>query len=543
MPFIAPTPSIITYPAGGSTGGYQIIVVGYDGARVALGELINAEGDKCSWRLNAAGTATFSIPTLDSRASTIQGLAREVQIWRHGRLLWWGPIVRPEASAKRVTVQCRSLEWYFDRLFFGRADRANLLTNPSFETGDTTGWTAFNSTPVATQSLFIEGAWSVRLEQITAGQEAYIEQVLDDYGATGVGSVLTLAGWYYIPADTWDGPAIESKGVTIERRESASSTQLEIATHFIDDATPRGSWQRFELLVHMPPDAVEDIVIRLWNPADVIHFDALSLTLMESISSVSSATDFTSDLADLFTLIVQHAQDTSFGKDDKNIDVNAALTGIRVERHYQFAEHPNIGGALRQFTDEGLCDWSVEITPTTRTATLYAPTKGSHKPQFRIYLYGNATEGTTKANVADDLRFSFDGEQGANSIVVLGPGDGPDREEGGAVDNSVFSGHIYEEVVSSPPEATINSLDNQANEFLDAFKTPEILRVTYLPMIRPGDTGYDVTRDPIDSLHVGDTVPVEIDYGWLQVDANFRIIAKEVDMKRDLATYDLNRVT
>lgn len=542
IPIIADDPSVLTFPAGGNSGGYQVIVVDKFGTRVSFGELAKAELQSFDWILNNAGSATFTINTLDSHATAVSGLDREVQIWRNGRLLWWGPIVRPDATSKRIDTQCRQLEWYFDRIHFGRADRSNLLTNPSFETGDLTGWTTVNTTPVVTQSIYVDGAYSVRLEQSTAQQDAYLEQQLDDYVATGVGSVLVLAAWFWIDPDAWLGEAIGSRGLTLRRLHATTNAVLQSGVVDIEGDTPRGTWQRVETLVNMPPDAVEDIEVRLYSPGGVIHWDALSLTLMESISSVSSPTDFTSDLADLFTLMVQHAQDPSFQKNDKNIGVDAPISGIRVERHFQLAEHANVGESIRQFTEEGLCDWSVEITPSTRTATLHVPTKGERKPEFKIYLYGNETEGTTKANIADDFRLSFDGEQAVSSVVVLGPGDGPDREEGGAVDNAVFGGNIYEAVIASPPEATINSLDAVANEQLSVMKSPYVLRATYLPLVRPGDPNYLVARDPIDSLHVGDTVPVVLDYGWIQADADYRVVQKSVDAQRDLCTVTLNQV-
>lgn len=542
MPLTASEPSVVTFPVGGSSGGYQLVVVNKFGARYALGELAGAEGDSCSWKLNDAGSASFTIGTLDDHVSSIVGLARELQIWRNGRLLWWGPIVRPEADAKRLRVQCRQLEWYFDRVHVGRADRNNLLTNPSFETGDYTGWQVENTTPTVTSSLFIEGSYSVRLEQSTAQQIAYLYQVLDDYGATGVGSVIVVAAWFYIDPDAWLGEALGKRGLVVQRKHATTGEVLQAGHVEIDGKTPRGTWQRVETLVNMPPDAVEDIEVRLYSPGGVIYWDAISATLMESVSSVSSATDFTSDIADIFNMLVVHAQDTSFGKNDKNIQAGASTKGVRRERHYQMAEHPNVGESIKQFAEEGVYDWQVEITPNTRRANIYVPRRGDRKPEFRVYLYGDAREGVTKANIADDFRFSFDGVQAVNSVVVLGDGDGPDREEGGALDDSLFGGNVYEAVVAAPPESTINSLDAIAAERLSVYSVPEILFVTYLPIFRPGETGYSVSRDPIDNLHVGDVVPVEILYGWIQInDVDYRVVEKAVDMKRDLCSVTLNR--
>lgn len=544
FPLLVSNPSVSQTPAGGTTGGYQLFVVDNTGQRYALGELTKAQGETCTLKFNEAGSASFSIPTLDARTTAIVALARELQIWRHGRILWWGPIVRPEADAKRVHVQCRTLEWYFDKLYFGKADRTNLLVNPSFETGDLTGWTITNTTPVVTQSRFTEGAWSARLEQSSAQQTAYIQQIINNYAATAVGTNLVLAGYYFIDAAAWIGEAINFYGATIRRFNSAGTVMRQADVWEIDGAKAsgaKGKWIRFEVSVNMPPDAIEDIEIRLWSPGGLIFWDALSLTIPESVSSATSPTDATDDVANLFAEIITHAQDPAFGKPALNIGIDAPLSGRRIDRTYDLDQHANIGDSLRQFANEGLGEWWVDFTATERTARFRSPIRGTRKPEFRVYLDGTAKEGTTHTNITDDFRFSFDGEQAASSVVVLGPGQGSSREEGAAT-APLFGGNVYEAIVSAPPEANINTLDNLAAEHLATMSTPEIIRITYLPRSHPGAPDYLVSRDPIDSLHVGDTVPVFIAYGWVHIaDVDYRIVAKEIDMQRDRATFTLNR--
>lgn len=518
----APTPIVYKRPAGGVSGGYQARVVDKTFTLVEDGAL-----KKVTWEgpitlaLNEPAAWGFRMPTKDRKLRACVPIAREVQIWRHGRLLTWGPITRKDTGAKTTRVQCRGPEWYFDHRHVGRADRNNLLPNGDWNS-TYSPWTVHNTTPVIDTSRWLTGGASLRLEQTTALQEAYMEYVLDDYVATGVGSAITLAGWYYIDPDGWVGESFQSYGVSIRRLHATTGEVLQSDIHEIDGETPKGKWLRFELVVNMPPDAVEDIEVRLWSPGGRIYYDAFSMTLMESVSSVSSADDFTGDVATVMAMLVAHAQDPAFGKSNLNIAVDAPLTGSRIAIHYQMAEHAPIGESLRDFPRQGYPDFWIDNNRTLHTAgpgTLMR--RGTYKPEWRATLIQRA-DGTAVGNVTTaGMGRVFDGEQAVSSATILAQGDGPDREEGGYIDALAYDGTTMEVVEAAAPEAPIDALDRLAYERVQEGKQAESISWEY------------VKSDMIGELWPGDIVPVLFDYGDFDQTGDWRLQRVIIDPKRD----------
>lgn len=523
----AQTPTVMSIPAGGVSGGYEVWSVNRFGARYGN---VKATVEAIEWANNEPETVQFEFGTLQAGGSNVQALEREVQVWRHGRLLVWCVPVRPDANANRVRFRARGLGWYFDRRHFGKPDRENFLDNPQFEDG-LTGWTVENTTPTIQSGQKNLGEQAVRLEQITAQQDAYLSQTLTVTG-TGVGTLWTLVGWYMIDPAEWEGEALGARGLTLSRIQG--STIVESGVHEISGSTPRGIWLRSdEVTVWTPPDVTEDLQVRLYSPAKVIYWDALSLTIMESLSSVSSGYpdyDWTSDMATMMGSIVVHAQDAAYQKDDLNIGTYCPPTGRRIERHYQFAEHFSIGDALREYPKEGGPDFAVETTPTTRTFRTYSPRRGVDRPNLRLYLVnrGEGAHGNIVETGDDGFAWSFDGEQAVTRWTTLGNGDGPDREEGGAVDLGAFGGLALERVESAPPGASIDSLDRLAAEGLATFTNPVLLEVSF--------------REPawIGILLPGDRVPVLIDYGYVQVNATYRVVKLRLRCKDDVMRATLN---
>lgn len=524
------TPSLLTQPRGGVSGGYETWAVNKYGARYGN---VKAQVDEIEWVLNEAGYASYQYPTLTENGRVFLGadgkpLGREVQIWRHGRLLWWGIPVRPDANSKRVSWRARELQWSFDHRYFGRADRDNYLDNGSFE-GGLTSWITNNTTPTVTASNRVLGAQAIRLEQITAQQDAYIEQALLVTG-TGVGTLWTLTGWYFIEPATWEGEAIGARGLTISRQDLFGEIQ-ESGVYEISGASVRGLWQRAEVTVWTPPDVTEYLLVRAYSPAIHIVWDALTLTIMESLSSVSSGFpnyDWTSDEAEMIERIVQHAQDPAYNKSDLNIGTFCPVIGRRIEKHYQFANHENIGDALREYPKEGGPDQWVETTPTTRTYRT-AARRGTFRPEARRYLVYSASRGKGVGNMAEEFSWAFDGEQAVSSSTILGQGDGPDREEGGHVDATLFDGFTMERVEAAAPSASIDSLDRLASEMVVVLSNPELLTVTFKQ------------TDLIGVLMPGDTFPVLIDYGFVQVDAIYRVVRLKLNCRTETFTATLNR--
>lgn len=504
---------------------YEVKVVNQAG--VSYGTLDNAKVSNVSWELNGPGVATITLATNDPDAA-LMVTGREIQIYYQGGAvpIWWGPIVRPQAGLHETTWQCAGLLWYFDHRYMGRADRVNQLTNGDFEASET-GWsfTGVTHSVNTNMTYVLEGTKSEKLTGATADHATYMSQTwTHPVGGYPTGDFITGSVWVWISGVDYLGPAVEDFGLVLRRKNSAGEVldaQWEQAR--INDDTPRDTWVPLEVGV---ADVVEGDTIDflLFPPHGVAYFDLATLTFMESLSFGYPLP--AADVAIIIEGIVNYAQDRptisgtfDHGKSDLNIDFAGSATGTTRQVAYQFAEHRNIADAIFEFVRQGIVDIDVAITATTRTFTIYAPRKGS--------LYGTTLE--LDVNVAD-FTYSVDLEQAASSVVLLGPGDGPDRPEGGATDTSLLGGAFTMEIVEQAPDnTTVGQLDIRAEERLKVAARPDIVEVTTLP-------GAGV----IGNLDVGDTVPVVISRGWVSINDTYRVARIEADLLRDQATIALN---
>lgn len=501
---------------------YEVVVVAQDGT--PFGTLADARVGKISWELNGPGAAEVTLATTDPDAALMVP-GREIQIYYQGGAdpIWWGPIVRPQAGLHETTWQCAGLSWYFNHRFMGRADRVNQLVNGDFESSET-GWTFSGVTHAVNTNMtyVVEGTKSEKLTGATADHATYMKQTwTHPAGGYPGGDYITGSVWVWISAADYVGPAIEDFGLVLRHRNAAGDivdSQWEAGK--INDDTPRDQWVALEVGVGGVVEG-DTIDFLLFPPHGVAYFDLATLTFMESLSFGYPAPGI--DVADIVAGIVDYAQDNlagfTHGKSDLNIGTAGSATGVTRQVAYQFAEHRNILDAIMEFVRQGLVDIDIVFTSTTRTFTTYAPKKGS--------LYGTTLE--LDANLAD-FTYSVDLEQAASSVILLGPGDGPDRPEGGAVDTSFVGAAFTSEIVEQAPDnTTVGQLDVRAEERLKVAARPDILEVVTLP-------GGGV----IGNLTVGDTVAVLISNGWVDIDDTYRVARIEADLLKDQATITLN---
>lgn len=473
--------------------------------------------------LNGAGTVDITLPTTHTDAALLLP-GREVQILDGSDVVLWGPIVRPQAGLRQSTWQIAGVPWYLNHRFMGRADRVNLLTNGDFEAGET-GWTFTGGVTHSIEtSVFLEGTQALQLEGGTDDHDSYAEQTythVTQYHP--LGDYVTLAAWVYVPAADYLGGAIADRGLMIVHR-NAGGTAIDFDFAEIGDDFTYDEWVPLE--VGSPAVKTGDTLqVLLYPPHGVAYWDLATLTLMESLSF-----GFV-DVADIIEGIVLYAQDTApydfgHGKSDLNIDVSATATGVVQSRAYQFAEHRNVLDAVLEFVRQGIVDIDVLYTSTTRTLTTWTGTAAGGIGKGT--LFGTTLE--LDVNVAD-FTYSWDGERAGGSVVVLGSGDGPDRAEGGATDPTFLDGLTLEIVEAAADDATVGELDQQAAERLAVAKNPTILEVTTLP-------GAGI----VGALNTGDTVPVLISHGWVDIDAVYRVIRISIAPYMDQATITLNAI-
>lgn len=485
-------------------------------------ELTAAQPGRIEWVLNQPGTFSFTMEMLDPQAALCQPLAREAHVKRNGTLVWAGPIIDRTVNPAdgSVTYGCEGLLAYFgQRNIDAGADRTNYLLNPQFEDSpDLDNWTAHNTTATVTTSQRILGTKSAQLVQASARQDAYLSQTIADFEATGVGSLLTAVAWFKIDPATWVGEALGDLGLVISRLDGSSNI-ITSGVFDIDGDTPRGSWQRAEAAVWMPPLNIEDVEVRLYSPGGTIWWDAASVTLMESLSSAEDVDDFLMDEATIVENVILFLQNPANGKDDLGITTDCPTTGVERERHFQYAEHTPGLDAILEFTEmsDGV---DVAVTPD-RVFHTYYRRKGTDRT-------ATVTLSTANSEVQSER---FEGGRAASGVVVLGEGDGPDREEGGAVDASLFDGRTIEKVITPRATTAIDTLDEMAGEELARSADPRFLEVLV------------TTSATATALEEGDIVDVDFQLGAIQASGDWRIVSRSVDPALDDSDHETLLVT
>lgn len=524
--FVAnPSPQVSPVPGALAGHGleYRIVVVSANGTR--HGEIVNFDLSRITWELNTFGTAEFTVPTLDESAKLIKVPEREVEIWRGNNLIWAGAMVRATYGDRDVSVQCQGLGWYFKRRHFGKANRINFLANPQFEESAVgtfpVKWSSGGVTATVIESYRVLGSRSVELWNTVAGVDTHINQrVYFDTDANGV--FFTLVGHFFVRNTDWVGPAMLGRGLFIEVIDNTGVVRAhEFVT--IDTNTPRESWQRGEVGIHLPPLVTGwSVGVRLYALGGRIVWDACSLTVMESTSTAVPQEEQTTFAARM----VNHAQDPAYGKSPLRINPNTPPSGVKIWRTHQHTDHLSVLDGINERV--GIRDgYEWDVRPHDRAFTTYYPRKMNERSDVIFGLgpaYGDYfTDGIVSFSI------EVDGETTANSVVVLGEGEGPDREEGAATDTTALGGLTLERVVFAPAGSPIAVLDALAAAALERLKRP----VT-VPSI--------TVRSPalIGSLNTGDVVRVVIDHGAVSVNGRYRIVRIEVDVRAETMTLALN---
>lgn len=509
---------------------YRVVVTDVDGNRYA--ELENAELGSLTWVLNGIGTFDFSLDVMDPKAVHVLPIDREVQVWRGNILLWWGPITHVQATGKTLGVQCASFLWYFSRRYFGKADRDNLLQNGGFEDGlahwnviqDSGGFGITNpgvATPFPVDTVTdptLVGERALVMDASPDGHTNHVSQTVSRTTDFVLGDLLTLVGWSFVPSSLYAGLNFnaEALGITVTNGVDYLTHQ---STFFKPEAVDL--WVRHEITL-VQPVGTADLLADLGGVHGRTYWDEVRMVLMESLSTVGRE-DMTSWIV---KEIIQYGQGRwvafDHGKTDLNIDPNCPPSGVLLTRHYQMADHAGLLESMLEFTQiDGGCDIGEEFTPTRREIVTYYPEKGTYRRDIPLQYGANLT----------DFTWSFDGNVAANQVVIVGFGDGPDREEGGASTSSLFTTSL--ELVEPAPTGTgVERLDELAQERL---------RLVQVPVIIEAQTNPEMADEMVGFLRVGDRHPVWIDRGLIQVQADYRLVSIGLDPNDDTMSLTLNR--
>jgi hypothetical protein len=522
-------------PARGTE--WRLVVTDVEGNTIA--ELENAVLSGITYELNQPESWSFVLRQNDPKCKYVLDVPlRECQVWRGDQLLAWGPMIRPAMDEKYLTVTCAGAMWWLGRRFIGKADRFNYVQNGDFEDG-MAHWDLFTnqvliaggapnaqpqlpSAAVSHDYPSITGRMGMRMENFVDGADAFASQAFTwdpDLTGSPFGDLFTLAGYVSVEECAPGNAAFDERGLGIEIFSTTElhpdpAVQAVIPGAYatikheytqINEWTTKGPWQRMEVELRTPPaQDPMSVSIRLYAPNGVVYWDQITLTSDERLGFYRVSQEA------IVKGIVEHAQDFAYGKTNANITVeNPGVGSIERTREYLHSEHQNVLAAIQEFNalEQGL-DFRMFYTPTQRILKTYYPRAGTYKALYELVFEDDISSFT----------WAWDGESAANSVVVLGSGNGSDREEGFAQDQSAFSqGQAMELIYVAPPETYIESLDDMAFEKLDTSKHPVSLMVrTTHP--KPGDP------DPIGMVWPGDDIGVHLTRHDFDVSGVYRVV-------------------
>lgn len=431
-----------------------------------------------------AGSFRFGLHNLDPKLPQVRALEREVQVWQDGALLagrGWVVPVTPESTidgGRDVTeFDCRGLLWYFDRLVVGDADRRNYLVNGSFGSATLDPWTRVGVTADRDTTRVVgPDPASAKLTQATAGTDTYLQQTVT-ITAPAVGALMTVAAWFYVNPSGFVGEAYGKRALFVQRSVGGVVKDFDVAglDNGVGESPVLGTWQRRVVTIQIPPNATEQIQVRLYAPGGVIWWDEVVLVAMDSLSFLEVDQGLVADG------LVVHAQAPAFGKVDLNIGRVIPTTGVKRTIHYQHADHASIGRSLADLTtlDNGY-DHSIDTDDTNRSYVVHWPRKGTGRPAVAW---------------SELVRVSLvpvDGTQAATAVIAPAEGSGPDREEGFARDPTLHGGLALEEVLP-PSSLPVGALDAKAAESLRLRSRASRFSLTFGPGLR------------VNSMFTGDT--------------------------------------
>lgn len=489
-----------------------------------IATLENANADWVEKVINDVWTAEFHMHPLDPDATQLAPellVEREVQFWRDDRCEFWGVPVQARASLNRVTFSCVGLLWYYARRYFGPI-RDHFGTNTDFEAG-TAGWTAVGCTFSASTEWRALGTQSAKLVCGTEGADAFITQSHTTTTPSWSPVFFAFKAAFHLKDDGWIGPALEERGLYLEVRDSGGGLVGEPVWEPLTNATPRDHHRpvRLETGISVPAGMTNaQVVRRIYSPGGTIYVDATDIAREESVGSpvIGEAADL------IMKRFHEYAQDPAWGKSNEDIGWASSPGSypIRIDIR-QFYDHANILEAMRDYPKRGDLDYEMVWPPTTadsRTLRVWAGAKGVLKAGSPIEL---------GVNVVGDFSYDVNGSAVTTAARVLGQGEGADREIGHAVDTSELDGLVLESVESAPLEAPIDALQGLADEDLSSAKAP--VRVPE----------FTVAADEVlPAVELGDTVPVTVNYGWVQEATNRRVVKIRIDCTNDAATLGFN---
>lgn len=556
---IPPTPS-----APGVPTDYNVYACTHNGSLDTRTAMVTAKVTRVTWALNAPTTAEFTVdfddPQIEQLPLSIVPFAadddhnHEVQIYRNGQLIFWGPLVARQGDneGRVFSYIAKDPLWYLTARFFGEANRHNFLTNGDFESdspGDfpTVGWNVSggSGTIEITADNFLTGQQAVHLQG--SSFDLYLGQILT-VTAGAIGLAVIVTAWVFV--NHTSTTFINSSHIALKRIQPFTATVLQESDVTLGQQVPARQWVRVSTALLLPPSSTSLVEVDLFAAGDDIYVDAVTLTIEESLSLIpaNSGDGLPWDQIDIAKMITRYAGGAypigdPYTKSNIRLGTAGDPSGVRKVRTYQFFDHQAVyqggvgAGGLDEFVQasDGF-DMRVELSPSNRTLHFYYPAVGQtwDADLFR-YVREVSLEGVITGESIRLLKYSWPEsiEGAANNVTVIGGwGNGAGREEGGA-NLDVFGELTLEHIEAAPTGATIDLLGGIAEARAEQLGQAQVTPVLTIAERRDPITGV-VDIPIIGALLPGDLMPVVIVDGPIQLDQTVR--ATQVVLTPDTET-------
>jgi len=522
------------------TGVYQVELTDINGT--VLTDL-SAKTDSTSVvniveELNEPGSCELTMHTVtDPKTAQVAPYVwrRFIRITKAGLTRFWGPITRSDAKGEVTTIQCQGMLAALRRRFFGPEPSVTQFGYPTVFAADGTpsaptpvDFPVMNGTENSvggrwsqSATLRSEGVYSLKGLRLPGDTNGYYEYSFDFTGGGGAGELLVFfRAWYHIVSKVAAGYNDVGLRILIYDVAGDGSLSLNGSAHDwkITESTPMGKWFPMEMAIFVPATHIR-IITQFYSPGE-IYWDRANY-FQENFVGTGGTPE---DLSQIVRRIAEYGI-SGYDKSPLNMAVSIPDCGITDDRNYSLSSNENIGDALAAYVTSGYYDFAVVPGATSWTFTGYASTKGSFKPNLAIDL--------DRRNIVEAPTFALDGDQVTTKPRVLGAGSGPNRTISEVIDTTSLDGMILESVETAPSDAPTDSLDKQAKESL-----------------RRGKAGVDVSEvtlkilpefDPIaEGLTVGDTFPLTVSYGWVNLTNVTKRAIKITELPNDLVKLTLN---
>lgn len=488
--------------------------------------------------LNSPGSFSGTIP-LDHAKATRENLdpgSTAIYVIREGIIVWSGLLdaVKPDWAGRNLTyVGTGFLSGLGRRFLHGRqamefASAAGVFTyRPSSDALETnvTGYpddtNRFNNVDEADLDL---NDYITAVTQIAAYQAHYPIQVANFAGLT-IASVRVTALISSVTGYTFVSPYLNLATVdyTVPTFTRAPNYGVAICSATWSNNPATGApWLPAEVAafssgdeagvrIVQPFDTADTIIWQLWmdvtweaNPSGAIFWD--------DVEQVEIARD-----------MIRHTQAQVGG--DLHFALDGTTSGIHRTQHNYAWENKQILSQLTTLAklDHGFdyaitSEWDTTVHPPRPQETfhVYYPKRGSHVKGVRF-----------DRNNLLDFDETCDGTKIANRVDVIGAGEGQQMLVATRFDSAEWADKpLWEKVVPQKQIDQQPTLDALADQNLETFKhAQELPKIVVRPVTKVA---------PVGSFHVGDTIEVFLDEGFIQYDKVMRVQRIDVQVDSNL---------